>query len=129
MDRGRFFETPDPIPLVSSVEETSCTFRIAQERVPMRRISILVGGLLGLVLLGATSSWAESPNPLRLVPDQAHLVVEVTQPRQLVEGILAVDALKQLQQIQFVRELLNSTNSRRFYQFLAYFEKELGIRW
>ena len=38
----------------------------------------------------------------------------------------SLDALKQLQQFPSVKELLDSTTSRRYYQFLAYFEKELG---
>ena len=37
--------------------------------------------------------------------------------------------LKQLKQFVPVRELLDSTNARRFFQLVAYFEKELGLPW
>ncbi|HEY7426904.1 MAG TPA: hypothetical protein VH682_21895 [Gemmataceae bacterium] len=69
------------------------------------------------------------PGPLRLLPDQADLLVEVPQPRRLVETLTTLDMLKQLQQLAPVRELFDSTNARRFYQLLAYFEKELGAPW
>src|SRR5205814_1660594 len=88
---------------------------------PMRVIPLVVG----LVLLAAVPVHAEMP-PSRLIPAQADLVLEVHQPRQLVESITKLDTFKQLQQFAAVKELLDSTQYRRFYQFIAYYEKELG---
>lgn len=69
------------------------------------------------------------PSPLRLLPNEADLLVEVAQPRRLVETLTTLDALKQIQQLAPVRELFDSTNVRRFMQLVAYFEKELGAPW
>jgi hypothetical protein len=65
-------------------------------------------------------------DPLRLVPGQADLVVKIEQPRQLLDSFLSLDAFRQVQGLQPVRELYDSTNARRFYQLLGYFEKKLG---
>ncbi|HTU17028.1 MAG TPA: hypothetical protein VMG10_03130 [Gemmataceae bacterium] len=73
---------------------------------------------------------AETPSsPLRLLPDQADLLIQVPQPRRLVETLTTLDTLKQLQQVAPIRELLGSTKARRFTQLVAYFEKELGLPW
>jgi hypothetical protein len=37
--------------------------------------------------------------------------------------------VKQLQGFEAVQEFYDSTNARRFYQLIAYFEKELGAKW
>ncbi len=91
----------------------------------MRLFSRFVAGL-GLVALLAAPVVAETPSPLGLVPDSADVVVQVKNPRRLVETILNLDAVKQLQQFPSVRDLLDSTDGRRYYQLLAYFEKRLG---
>jgi hypothetical protein len=67
--------------------------------------------------------------PLRLLPDQADLLIQAPQPRRLVETLTALDTLKQLQQLAPVREFFDSTNVRRSLQLVAYFEKELGFPW
>ncbi|HEY7310896.1 MAG TPA: hypothetical protein VH643_16145 [Gemmataceae bacterium] len=69
------------------------------------------------------------PSPRHLLPNQADLLVEVAQPRRLVETLAALDVYRQIQQLAPVRELLDSTNVRRFAQLVAYFEKELGAPW
>ena len=69
------------------------------------------------------------PTPLRLMPDQADLLIQSAQPRRLVETLTAGDLLKQLQQLAPVRELFDSTNARRFTQLVTYFEKEMGLPW
>ncbi len=90
-----------------------------------------LGWLSCLVLLGtATIAPAEAPpDPLRLMPDQADLVLQVRNPRRLVEAFTTLPQLKELQQFEVVQELYDSTNYRRFYQLVAYFEKELGLPW
>ncbi len=111
----------------------------------MRLFRFSASGLLALTLCVAAAR-AETPpsprpsppkggeggakgTPARLLPDQADLLVEVRQPRRLVETLTGLDALKQLRQLSAVREFLDSTSYRRFYQFVAYFEKELGAPW
>lgn len=92
----------------------------------MRLIPRFAAGL-SLVALLTASAAAEAPaSPLRLVPDSADFLLQVKNPRRLVETVTSLDALKRLQQFPSVKELLDSTTSRRYYQFLAYFEKELG---
>ena len=111
---------------------------------PMRLFRFAASGLIALTLCVAAAR-AETPptprpstprgrggakgTPARLLPDQADLLVEVRQPRRLVETLTALDRLKQLRQLAPVREFLDSTSYRRFYQFVAYFEKELGAPW
>ena len=41
----------------------------------------------------------------------------------------AMELIKQAEALGPVREFLDSTNYRRFYQLIAYFEKHLGARW
>ena len=71
---------------------------------------------------------AETP-PSRLIPAQADLVVEIKEPRQLVEMLVKLDVVKQLQQFPNVKEYFQSTQYRRFHQFVAYYERELGATW
>jgi hypothetical protein len=95
----------------------------------MRSFRPLAAGLVCLAFLTATAR-AETPrSPLRLIPAEADLLIEMKQPRQLVEVLTHLDLLKQLQQFAAVKEQLDSTRVRRFFQLLAYFEKELGAPW
>ncbi len=92
----------------------------------------LRGGLLaGLVVVAlAAPGRAEPPgDPLRLVPDQADLFLKVDRPRQLIETFINHELFKQLQEIQAVRELYDSTNYHRFQQLVAYYEKKMGVPW
>jgi hypothetical protein len=81
---------------------------------------------LTLGALAAPARADGAPDPLRLVPAQADFFLKVQEPRKLVEGVTKLDVVKQLLELDAVRELYESTNSRRFYQLLAYFEKRLG---
>jgi hypothetical protein len=47
----------------------------------------------------------------------------------LIEGATTLDLVNQLRAIDQVREFLDSTTYRRFYQIVAYFEKQLGAAW
>lgn len=83
-----------------------------------------------LCLLLTARAQAESPpDPLRLVPRQADFFIQAHHPRRLVETVLHLDALAALRKLDAVREQLDSTDARRFYQLVAYFEKELGHPW
>ncbi len=87
-------------------------------------------GLAFLVLFAATAH-ADQPaaSPLRLLPDKAEFLIEIPRPRQLVEALTTLEAVQQLQQLGVAKEFLNSTQYRRFYQLVYYFEKELGAKW
>jgi hypothetical protein len=78
-------------------------------------------------LLVAGPVRGETADSLRLIPDQADVLVKIEQPRTLVEGLLHHPLVKDLYHIDAIQDLYNSTNARRFYQLLAHFEKELGL--
>lgn len=86
-------------------------------------------GLVLLLLSTAVAQADSPPNPLRMVPAQADLVVQMDSPRQLVEAITTLELIKELQKFDAIQEAMDSTNSRRFYQLIAYFERQLGARW
>ncbi len=99
----------------------------------------IAGGLIGLTFCVAVAR-AETPDtptvasgrlrdPARLLPEQADVLIQVRQPRRLVETLTTLETLQQLRQFAPVRELFDSTNARRFQQLVAYFEKELGAPW
>jgi len=100
----------------------------------MRCFRCAANGLFVLIFC-ATAGRAQTPDnqapptPLRLMPDQADLLIQAPQPRRLVETLTIGDLLKQLQQLAPVREFFDSTNARRFLQLVAYFEKEMGLPW
>ncbi len=83
----------------------------------------------GLALLSTAARAEPAPSPLRLIPDKADLVFQLEQPRQLADTIYNLDLVKQFQKIDAIRELYDSTNARRFYQLVAYFESRLGLKW
>lgn len=84
---------------------------------------------LGLVLAGAAARAEAPPDPLRLVPSEADLFLQVKQPRQVVQTVTTLPTLHDWYQLAPVREYLDSTNVRRFRQLVAYYEKEMGAPW
>ena len=80
-----------------------------------------------LILLAPTLTRADSPkDPLRFVPREAEWVVKIERPRALVEAVEKHEIVQEALKIGGVRELYDSTNYRRLYQLIAYFEKEFG---
>jgi hypothetical protein len=94
----------------------------------MQRSRSFFGGLIGLALC-VMPLRAETPSPLRLIPAEADLVVQTAGPRKLVEAVTTVELFKKIQELSNIRERLDSTTIRRFYQMVAYFERELGAAW
>src|SRR6266851_2187073 len=85
-----------------------------------------------VLILGvfATASRAyPPPDPLRLVPEEADLFLKIERPRKLLETGLNLDAFKQLRELEAVQEIYDSTNFRRLYQLVSYYEKELQMPW
>lgn len=83
--------------------------------------------LLALLLAGAAR--ADSPSPLRLIPDKADFFFHVSRPRLLVELAVNSDLRKRVEALTVVKEQLDSTPARRGRQLLAYFERALGDKW
>jgi Protein of unknown function (DUF3352) len=70
---------------------------------------------------------AETPTSvLSLIPAEADLLFEIRSPRKIHDLLQQWEALKELQKFPNAREFLTSTQARRFFQLLAYYEKELG---
>jgi hypothetical protein len=72
---------------------------------------------------------AADKDPLRFFSTATDAVVKVEKPRALVEAILNHDLAKDAQQLQIVRDFLDSADFRRFFQLVAHFENELGAPW
>jgi hypothetical protein len=68
-------------------------------------------------------------DPLRLVPEQAEILVHAPRPTAIADAITQFPWFRQLQELQAIQELYDSTNVRRFQQLVAHFEKKLGVRW
>ena len=96
----------------------------------MRLLARCAAGLALLLLLTATLGAAEpAASPLRYIPAETDMVIEASNPKNLVEALYYLDTVKKLQEFTSVKELLDSTSYRRFYKLVAYFEKELGAKW
>jgi hypothetical protein len=83
---------------------------------------------VSLVVMAAPVS-AGPADLLATMPAEANLAVVVENPRRLVEALRGLDAYKSAQALPAVREALDSTQLRRFFQFIAYYEQELGTKW
>src|SRR5262249_28030795 len=88
------------------------------------------GLALLLLALAPSASEAEAPaSPLRLVPAEADLVVQVRDPRRLAETLIGLEAWLELERFGAVKEAPDSPGFRRFRQLVASFERELGAPW
>lgn len=81
-----------------------------------------------LISLGSVIG-AEKNDPLRFVPRQANAFVKVERPRHLIESIVRHDLAREAQELQFVRQFLDGADARRFFQLVAYYERDLGSAW
>ena len=83
-----------------------------------------------LILISGSPVRAEAPpDPLRLVSDQADLIIEMKSPRRVLQTYMSLESVKSLLELEPFQEIYDSTNARRFYQLVAYFEKELDAKW
>jgi hypothetical protein len=78
-----------------------------------------------LLVVGAFASFVQA-DPLAVVPDKSEIVVKIEKPRQIADSVYNLDFFKELQKLPAFREAYDTTNARRFFQLVAYFEKELG---
>lgn len=72
---------------------------------------------------------AAADEPIRRLPKSCGFVFQIENPRQFVEGVTTIDAYQGLQQFPPVKEYLDSTQVRRFFQIVKYLEGELGGPW
>jgi hypothetical protein len=82
-----------------------------------------------VVLAFLGSAVAAPLDPLRLIPTDANLILKVEKPRALVEAVVNQGAYREYQNLPQVREVLESTGSKRFFQLLAHAETKLGAKW
>src|SRR5262245_38347100 len=85
--------------------------------------------LCAIIALAKYATAADAKDPLRFLPDSTDVVLKVEKPRILVDAILKHDLAKQAQELQIVRDFLDSADARKFFQLVAHFEKELGAPW
>jgi len=85
--------------------------------------------LCAAIALTGFATAADHKDPLRFLPDSTDVVLKVEKPRALVDAVVKHDLAKQAQELQIVREFLDSANARKFFQLVAHFEKELGAPW
>jgi hypothetical protein len=83
-------------------------------------------GLSSLLAVTAALGAETPPDPLLLIPAQAHLAVKIERPRELAEGLLKSEAVRRFGEFEAVRELADSTRAHLVQQFIAYFEQQLG---
>jgi hypothetical protein len=79
-----------------------------------------------LLVPGSLARAEAAPDPLKLIPEEAELILQVHRPGQLAEMIYNLDIVQDALSIDAVREVYQSTKARRALQLLAYFEKALG---
>lgn len=82
-----------------------------------------------LLMLTLPAVAVDAPDPLRKLPLDCGFVFKIENPRQFVEGLTKIDAYQGLQQFPAVKEYLDSTQVRRFFQVVKYLETELGGSW
>jgi hypothetical protein len=72
---------------------------------------------------------AETPSPLRLIPEDVDLVVRVPQVRRAAVDVTQLEVIHKLEALSAFREVIGSTRFRHFRQFVSYYEKEMGAPW
>src|SRR5207244_12857336 len=82
--------------------------------------------LLTLFLATALPVAAQTKDPLRFVPNQAEVVVQVDRPRHLIEAVEKNEQFQEAQKLAGIREYYDTTNFQMLYQLIGYFEKQLG---
>ena len=87
-------------------------------------LSLAVG-----LFLAVSVARAADKDPIRFLPNATDVVVKIEKPHQLVEALLRHPLAKEAQELQIVRDFLDSADFRRFFQLVAHFEKELGAPW
>lgn len=96
----------------------------------MPRISRpLLAAIASLLLIVPQVRAEPGQDPLRFISAKADLIIKVERPRQLVEAIKKLDAVKNARQLEIVQQYVDSAQVNRLLEFLDYFEHHLGNKW
>jgi hypothetical protein len=95
---------------------------------PLRILSAFSAAIIFTCTLSGVARLSAA-DPLRFMPQQAGFILKVEQPRQFVEAIATLDVYQNAQQFPQVREYLDSTPVRRFFQLVAFLETQTGSPW
>lgn len=91
----------------------------------MHRLLAAIGCLVFVAAVHAQPS----TDPLRFIPDKANLVIKVEHPAKFLQSIASLEAFKQAERLDAVRKALDTAQARRFFEFIAYYERDLGAKW
>src|SRR5258707_12981228 len=100
-----------------------------RETPPMSISRRLASTVFALSLFVSFARAGEPASPLRLIPADTDLLVNVPDLRRATETVVGLELIRKLDAFSAYREALDSTNLRHFRQFLAYFEKEMDAPW
>jgi hypothetical protein len=89
----------------------------------------LILSVAAALTVAVSAGRADSKDPLRFFPEQTDIVLKVERPRALVEAVIRHDLAKEAQDLQIVRDFLDSAKARQFFRLVAHFERELGAPW
>ncbi len=91
----------------------------------------MIRTLLGtaLLLFAAPVLGAAPPDPLRLIPQEATVVIAAAKPRALIEAVTLLEAYREYESLPQVKVLLDSAIARRAFSVVARLERELGAKW
>jgi hypothetical protein len=95
----------------------------------MGRSALLVGTALALGVTLLLSPRLSAADVLDCIPPSAQVVVVADHPRKLVEAVTGLEAFQSAQKLPQFGALYNSSTTKRAFQLLAMFEKELGAKW
>ncbi len=95
----------------------------------MRSIHPLLVGVLMLGCLTPAVDAAEPADPARFLPAQAQLFLKVEKLDALLTSITKLESFEKIYELDIVRPYVDSTQVRRFYQLIDYYERELGAPW
>jgi len=85
--------------------------------------------LLSLFTLALVGPAILAKDPLRFIPAETGAVFKIEKPRALIEAVTKHDLARQAQELQIVRDFLDGAGARRFFQLVAYYERDLGAAW
>lgn len=84
---------------------------------------------LAVLALVGSANGAETKDPLRFIPTEAGAVLKIEKPRALIEAVTKHGLAGQARELQVVRDFLDQSDARRFFQLVAYYERDLGAAW
>ena len=90
---------------------------------------LLLSGAFALLLTCSLQSKEQIASPLRVIPADTDIVIQVDDPRKLIESFTSLDIYKQLRKLPIVDELFQSTQAQQIFQIVSYYEKAMKSKW